>query len=284
MDTRSALRGREDAPRFGSSFRSSRPPRRGKTRVEHQSPDSRTRPAPVAIPVPGEDTVRIIPLSGVEEVGRNMTAIEFGGDIFIVDCGFSFSEVDTPGIDYILPNTGYLEERRDKIRGLLITHGHLDHIGGIPYIIDRIGNPIIYTRKLTGMMIKKRQEEFAQTAPVQIREVEKDEVIKLGRATIRFFGVTHTVPDSMGIIIETPWGTRYSPAISSSITWMANRRMKKKRIRDFQESKSSRASDGQHKCLATRLLYSRINRLQDARRHHQKRKGPTHHCNVRIAP
>ena len=174
--------------------------------MEHQSPDSRTRPAPVAIPVPGEDTVRIIPLSGVEEVGRNMTAIEFGGDIFIVDCGFSFSEVDTPGIDYILPNTGYLEERRDKIRGLLITHGHLDHIGGIPYIIDRIGNPIIYTRKLTGMMIKKRQEEFAQTAPVQIREVEKDEVIKLGRATIRFFGVTHTVPDSMGIIIETPWG------------------------------------------------------------------------------
>ena len=150
--------------------------------------------------------MRIIPLSGVEEVGRNMTAIEFGGDIFLVDCGFAFSEVDTPGIDYILPNTGYLEARRDKIRGLLITHGHLDHIGGIPYIIDRIGNPMIYTRKLTGMMIKKRQEEFSQTVPVQIREVEKDEVIRLGNATIRFFGVTHTVPDSMGIIIETPWG------------------------------------------------------------------------------
>ncbi|MCR4281082.1 MAG: ribonuclease J, partial [Candidatus Kaiserbacteria bacterium] len=192
-------------PRFGSSARSSHPPRRGKTRVEHQ-PDSRNRPANAPIPPPAEDTVRIIPLSGVEEVGRNMTAIEFGGDIFIVDCGFAFSEVETPGIDYILPNTGYLEERRDKIRGMLITHGHLDHIGGIPYIIDRIGNPMIYTRKLTGMMIKKRQEEFAQTAPVQIREVEKDEVIRLGKATIRFFGVTHTVPDSMGIIIETPWG------------------------------------------------------------------------------
>ncbi|HXK38490.1 MAG TPA: ribonuclease J [Candidatus Paceibacterota bacterium] len=192
-------------PRFGSSARSSHPPRRSKTRVEHQ-PDSRNRPLNVIIPPPAEDTVRIIPLSGVEEVGRNMTAIEFGGDIFLVDCGFAFSEVDTPGIDYILPNTGYLEARRDKIRGLLITHGHLDHIGGIPYIIDRIGNPMIYTRKLTGMMIKKRQEEFSQTVPVQIREVEKDEVIRLGKATIRFFGVTHTVPDSMGIIIETPWG------------------------------------------------------------------------------
>ena len=190
------------ARRFG---RPSHPPRRGKARVEHQQPTARKQ-ATAPIPAPAADTVRIIPLGGVEEIGRNMTAVEYGNDIFILDCGFAFSEEDTPGIDYILPNTGYLEERRDKIRGLLISHGHLDHIGGIPYIIDRIGNPIVYTRKLTGMMIKKRQEEFAQTAPVQIREVERDEVIKLGAATIRFFGVTHTVPDSMGIIIETPYG------------------------------------------------------------------------------
>ena len=135
-----------------------------------------------------------------------MTALEYGGDIFIVDCGFQFREEETPGVDYILPNTGYLEERRDKIRGMLITHGHLDHIGGIPYILDRIGNPTIYTRKLTGMMIKKRQEEFTHMAQVIIREVEDDEVLKLGNATIRFFGVTHTVPDAMGIIFETPWG------------------------------------------------------------------------------
>jgi len=135
-----------------------------------------------------------------------MTAIEFGGDIFIIDCGFAFSEEDTPGVDYILPNTGYLEERRDQIRGLIITHGHLDHIGGIPYIIDRIGNPVIYTRKLTGKMIRKRQEEFTHVPELQIREVESDESVRLGAATVRFFSVTHTVPDSMGIIIETPWG------------------------------------------------------------------------------
>src|SRR3989344_346106 len=137
------------------------PPRRGKARVEHQAPTQRKQTA-ATIPPPAPDTVRIIPLGGVEEIGRNMTAVELGDDIFILDCGFAFSEGETPGIDYILPNTGSLEERRSKIRGLLISHGHLDHIGGIPYIIDRIGNPTIYTRKLTGMMIKKRQEEFTQ--------------------------------------------------------------------------------------------------------------------------
>jgi ribonuclease J len=185
--------------------RPARPPR-GKTRVEHQAPSVRKQGAGAPIPPPAADTVRIIPLGGVEEIGRNMTAVEIGNDIFILDCGFAFGEEDgTPGIDYILPNTGYLEERRDKIRGLLISHGHLDHIGGIPYILDRIGNPTIYTRRLTGKMIEKRQEEFAGQ-PVTIREVEKDEVIKLGNHTMRFFGVTHTVPDSMGIIIETAWG------------------------------------------------------------------------------
>ena len=185
--------------------RPSHPPRQRRAHVEHQAPGARKATGP-AVPSIDDTTVRIIPLGGVEEVGRNMTAVEVGNDIFILDCGFQFSEDETPGVDYILPNTGYLEERRDKIRGLLISHGHLDHIGGIPYIIDRIGNPVIYTRRLTGRMIQKRQEEFAQTAPVQIREVEKDEVLKLGSTTIRFFGVTHTVPDSMGIIIETAWG------------------------------------------------------------------------------
>src|SRR6185436_14179527 len=184
--------------------RPNHPPRRGRAHVEHQTSREK-KPAGVPIPAVDEKTVRIIPLGGVEEVGRNMTAIELHDDIFILDCGFQFSEDETPGVDYILPNTGYLEERRDKIRGLLISHGHLDHIGGIPYIIDRIGNPTIYTRRLTGRMIQKRQDEFAGQ-PVTIREVEKDEVLKLGSHTVRFFGVTHTVPDSMGIIIETAWG------------------------------------------------------------------------------
>ncbi|MBI4093373.1 ribonuclease J, partial [Candidatus Kaiserbacteria bacterium] len=179
-------------------------PRGGRVRLEHRA--SSDRQARVPIPELAPDSVRIIPLGGVEEIGRNMTAVEIGQDIFILDCGFQFREEETPGVDYILPNTGYLEERRGKIRGLLVSHGHLDHIGGIPYIMDRIGNPIIYTRRLTGMMIKKRQEEFAGGAQITIREVENDETIQLGQTRVRFFSVTHTVPDSMGIIIETPWG------------------------------------------------------------------------------
>ena len=89
------------------------------------------------------DNIRIIPLGGVEEIGRNMTIIEYQDDIIVVDCGFQFREDDTPGIDYILPNTKYLEDRREKIRGVFITHGHLDHIGGIPYIIEGLGDGAI---------------------------------------------------------------------------------------------------------------------------------------------
>ncbi len=150
--------------------------------------------------------IRIIPLGGVEEIGRNMTAVEFGDDIVIVDCGFQFREDDTPGIDYILPNTKYLEDRQDKIRAMFITHGHLDHIGGIPYIIDRIGYPPIYTRELTSIMIKKRQEEFPNMKPLDMQLVEKTDTVKVGNLRVKFFSVYHTIPDSMGIVIETPYG------------------------------------------------------------------------------
>src|SRR3989344_2563919 len=98
------------------------------------------------------DNIRIIPLGGVEEIGKNMTAIEIGDDIIVMDAGFQFRDEDTPGVDYILPNTKYLEERQEKIRAVLITHGHLDHIGGIPYIMNRIGNPPLYSRALTTVM------------------------------------------------------------------------------------------------------------------------------------
>ena len=159
----------------------------------------------VKIPDIGEN-IRIIPLGGVEEVGKNMTAFEFGNDIIIVDMGFQFSEDDTPGIDYILPNTKYLEDRKGKIRGVLITHGHLDHIGGIPYLMDKIGNPPIYARNFTALMVKKRQEEFPHLPALDIRIVESGNRIKLGNMMVGFFAVTHAIPDSMGIIFETPYG------------------------------------------------------------------------------
>jgi len=159
------------------------------------------------IPALASDSIRVIPLGGVEEIGKNMTAVEFGNDIVVIDIGFQFRDENTPGIDYILPNTKYLEERKDKIRAVIITHGHLDHIGGIPYVMPRIGNPPLYSRNLTTVMIKKRQEEFAHLPPLDIKVVEKDETVTLGALKIQFFAVTHTIPDSMGVIIHTPYGS-----------------------------------------------------------------------------
>ena len=158
------------------------------------------------IPALAADSIRIIPLGGVEEIGRNMTAIEYGNDIVVIDIGFQFKDENTPGIDYILPNTKYLEERQSKIRAVFITHGHLDHIGGIPYIMPRIGNPPLYTRLLTSVLIQKRQEEFQHVPKLDIKVVEKEETITVGNLKVKFFAVTHTIPDAMGIIVQTPYG------------------------------------------------------------------------------
>jgi len=140
-----------------------------------------------------------------------MTAIEIGNDIIIIDAGMQFKTEDTPGIDYIIPNTTYLEERKDRIRGIFITHGHLDHIGGIPLVANRIGNPPIYSRNLTILLIKKRQEEFSHLPALKLNIIEKNSVVMAGKIKIRFFAVTHTVPDSVGIIIETPYGLIITP-------------------------------------------------------------------------
>ncbi|MEX0917115.1 MAG: ribonuclease J [Candidatus Paceibacterota bacterium] len=156
---------------------------------------------------PLEKGVRVVPLGGVEEVGKNMTIIETVDDIFVVDVGFQFvSEYDAPGVDYVLPNTRYLEERKDKIRAVLITHGHLDHIGGIPFIMDRIGNPPLYTRFLTSIMIQRRQEEFPHLPKIDIRVLEPDDRVKIGNTYVSSFPVTHSIPDSMGFRIETELG------------------------------------------------------------------------------
>ena len=159
------------------------------------------------IPPPGEN-IRIIPLGGVEEIGKNMLLIEYKDDIIVVDAGIKFTDEETPGVDYILPNIKYLEEHKAKIRALVITHGHLDHIGGIPYVIDRLGNPPIYTREFGALLIKKRQEEFPHLAPLNIKIVEaSDGALPItNNLKVRFFGLTHSIPDSTGIIIETPHG------------------------------------------------------------------------------
>lgn len=167
-----------------------------------------TKEAPSHDHVKSPDVIRIIPLGGVEEVGKNMSLIEYGDSIVIVDMGFQFTDEDeTPGVDYIIPDTKYLEARKKKIKAIAITHGHLDHIGGIPYMIEKVGNPPIYTRRFSAAFIRKRQEEFPHLPPLTIHEVEVENRVRISDDFyMRFFRVTHTVPDSMGVIFETPYG------------------------------------------------------------------------------
>ncbi|MDO8183658.1 MAG: ribonuclease J [bacterium] len=188
------------------------PPNRKNFRPHHSRPPSHKPPLTntnetrVKIPPLTAGNIRIIPLGGVEEVGKNMTAIEYKDTILIVDIGFQIAGDETPGVDYIIPDSTYVEENKHKVKAVIVTHGHLDHIGGIPYIMEKIGNPPIYTSLLTAVMIKKRQEEFPHLAKLDIRMVTKDDKLKLGDFTVRFFGTTHTIPDCFGIIVETPYG------------------------------------------------------------------------------
>lgn len=162
--------------------------------------------APQEIPPVG-DNVRIIPLGGVEEIGKNMTAIEIGNDIIVVDAGFQFKDDTTPGIDFMIPNTRYLEERKDRVRAIFITHGHLDHIGGLPYVIEKLGNPKIYSRTFGAIMIKKRHEEFPQLEPLNLVTLDGDETIVIGEnMKVETFPISHAIPDSMGLVIHTHMG------------------------------------------------------------------------------
>jgi len=157
--------------------------------------------------------LKIIALGGLEEVGRNMMVFEYddpalanGGDIVIVDLGLQFPEEDMPGIDYIIPNTAYLKDKRNKIRGVIITHGHYDHIGAIPHSMARLGNPPIYTAALTRGMILKRQDDFPGAPKLNIEKVKLSDKIELGCFKIEFFHINHNIPDSMGIVIHSPVG------------------------------------------------------------------------------
>lgn len=157
---------------------------------------------------PAKNTLKIIPLGGFEEIGRNMTIFEYGDDIIVVDVGLMFPEEEMMGIDYIIPNTEYLKKNKQKIRGVFITHGHYDHIGAIPHVIPDIGNPTIYATELTRAMILKRQEDYKGQTPLNVKTVRKIDKIPLGtNFKIEFFHVNHSIPDSMGLAIHTPVGT-----------------------------------------------------------------------------
>lgn len=155
----------------------------------------------------GKHKLRVAIVGGAEEVGRNMTMVEYGKDIILIDCGLQFPEEDQPGIDYIIPNVTYLKGRERDVKGIIITHGHYDHIGGIPHISPMLFHPPIYGTKLTNGIIMKRQEDFPDKGKLDLREINPDQSIQMGIFKVEFFRVNHNIPDCVGIIVHTPEGT-----------------------------------------------------------------------------
>jgi len=151
--------------------------------------------------------LKIIPLGGLGEVGRNMTVLEYEEKIIIIDMGLGFPELDMPGIDFTIPNTKYLEDKKDKIMGIFFTHGHYDHIGAVPYLIAKIGNPPLFASPLTAAIIKKRQTDFPNSPKLNLKSVKEDDVIKVAPFEVSFFHVNHNIPDDYAIKVETPIGT-----------------------------------------------------------------------------
>lgn len=155
-----------------------------------------------------QPNLRIIPLGGLGEVGRNMMLLEWKGEILIVDCGFRLPEEDMPGVDYIIPNVEYLKDKKDKILGVVFTHGHYDHIGAIPYILEKIWRPSLkfFASPLTRAMILKRQEDFQNQPKLEIEEVYDGSKIKIGPFSIEFVKLNHNIPDNYGLFIKSPVG------------------------------------------------------------------------------
>ena len=155
-----------------------------------------------------QENLKIIPLGGLGEVGRNMTLFEINKKILICDMGFKMPGEDMPGVDYIIPNISYLNGRKKDVVGIVFTHGHYDHIGAVPYLIGKIWRPglPIYASPLTRGIILRRQEDFVNLPPLKITEVKDGSKIKLGPFQVEFFRQNHNIPDNLGLFIQTPVG------------------------------------------------------------------------------
>src|SRR3972149_6300577 len=159
-----------------------------------------------------QQSLRVIPLGGLGEIGKNMMAFEFGDDIIIVDAGLMFPAEEMLGVDLVIPDVTYVEERIHKLRGILITHGHEDHTGALPYVLPklRLPNgkiPPVYCTRLTRGLIAVKLEEHHLLSGADLRIVKAGERVKLGRFNVEFVHVTHSIPDSAALAIQTPLGT-----------------------------------------------------------------------------
>ena len=179
---------------------------RNKNRTQNRRP--RPQPHSDKKPAPINKKLKIYALGGLEEIGRNCTVLECGEDILIIDAGLMFPDEDMHGIDYIVPNISSLKGKEKNIRGIIVTHGHMDHIGAFPHVLGPLGNPIIYTAPLTAGMIKKRMEEHRQAPKPNIVIVKRDtEKFKLGKSfAFQPFHINHNISDAFGAAIDTPYG------------------------------------------------------------------------------
>ncbi len=151
--------------------------------------------------------IRIVPLGGMEQVGENMMFIEWEDDIIVIDTGFLFPGPEHLGIDVLIPDISYLVKNKHKIRGVIYTHGHLDHIGGTPYIIPELGHPQMYATRLTKELIFAQcSEHQGLSRRIKVNDITPKSKIKLGKFEIEFFHINHSIPDGVGIVVKTPYG------------------------------------------------------------------------------
>ncbi len=162
-------------------------------------------PKPIWQTGKGKNTLRIIPLGGIGDVTKNMYVYEYGNDIMIVDCGVSFPDEGMPGVDLVIPDISYLRDKKSQVRGFVISHGHDDHIGALPYLWPEIGAPI-YTQKLTAGFIRTKFAEH-NLPKNAVRDLKITDTINLGVFKVSFYQASHSVPDTTGIVIQTPVGT-----------------------------------------------------------------------------
>lgn len=153
-----------------------------------------------------EQHLSIFALGGMNEIGKNMYAIEYGNDIVIIDCGNKFPDESLLGIDLIIPDVSYLVENKDRVRALLITHGHEDHIGGIPFFLKKLNVPVYATRFTLGI-IEIKLKEHRILRETELKEIHSDSELSFGQIQVSFFRVTHSIPDCLGIVFRTPEGT-----------------------------------------------------------------------------
>ncbi|MBR5514389.1 MAG: ribonuclease J [Ruminococcus sp.] len=149
--------------------------------------------------------VRIIPLGGLNEIGKNMTVFECSNDMFILDCGLAFPDADMPGVDIVIPDFTYVERNAEKIRGIVITHGHEDHIGGLAYLLKKVNVPVYATRLTIGLIEGKLKEQGILNQ-VKLNVVEPRKTVKMGCMAVEFIKVNHSIPDAVGMAIHTPAG------------------------------------------------------------------------------